>query len=214
MGHEAVVMNRGPRASDGQFVSPATQLVGAARMLSLAIEESVETQLHAELAGDRLSRSQWKLLEIFATTPVANVTEVAAYLGVSTAAASKAVDRLARQNLLQRSVDMQDRRHVRLALSAEGASLASAFLQRLHSRLNELWRESSGSELIAFGRVLDRLTASVVRAGKSPSEICLQCELNAREGCLVKDILGQDCLYRSLNRNAQSGEQGQPPRAS
>src|SRR5690606_8865803 len=122
----------------------AGQLLGAARILSLAVQETVESKLQTELAGDRLSRSQWKLLEIFATTQVGTVTEVAAYQGVSTAAASKAVERLARLNLLQRAVDTQDRRHVRLSLSAEGYALANAYLRRLDLRLTELL-EASGT---------------------------------------------------------------------
>ncbi|MCC6265472.1 MAG: winged helix DNA-binding protein [Bryobacterales bacterium] len=170
-------------------------------MLSLAIQESVELKLQTELAGDRLSRSQWKLLEIFATTTVGNVTEVAAYLGVSTAAASKAVDRLVRLHLLERTVDTLDRRHVRLALSPEGKTLAHAFLQGLNLRLHELLGEAESRDLAEIRRVLDELTAKVLNAVGNPSGICLQCGLNAREECLVDEILRRDCLFHLLHRS-------------
>lgn len=170
-------------------------------MLSLAIQETVESKLQMELAGDRLSRSQWKLLEIFTTTTVGNVTEVAAYLGVSTAAASKAVDRLVRLNLLERTIDTLDRRHVRLALSPEGERLARAFLDGLHVRLQGLLGESGTSDLAEIRRLLDQLTARVLNAVGNPSGICLQCGLNAREACLVDEILRRDCLFHVLQRN-------------
>lgn len=206
MGHDAGVLHRIPRVNGVPSAGPGAQLLGAARMLSLAIQEAVEARLHAELAGDRLSRSQWKLLEIFATTPVANVTEVAAYLGVSTAAASKAVDRLARQNLLERSIDTQDRRHVRLALSPEGGALVSTFLERLQLRLNEIWGDAEGEELAGMGSALDRLTASVMRAAGNPSETCIQCELNRRAACLVKESLHRDCFFHTLHRDSPAAE--------
>ena len=190
-----------PRTTGEHRPSTAAGLLGSARMLSLAIQETVESKLQTELAGDRLSRSQWKLLEIFTTTTVGNVTEVAAYLGVSTAAASKAVDRLVRLNLLERTIDTLDRRHVRLALSPEGERLARAFLDGLHVRLQGLLGESGTSDLAEIRCLLDQLTARVLNAVGNPSGICLQCGLNAREACLVDEILRRDCLFHVLQRN-------------
>ena len=78
------------------------RLLGAARMFSLALEQLVESKVQQEVAGGRLSRTQWKLLEVFALTDVHNVTDLAAFQGVSTAAASKSADRLVRLGLLTR----------------------------------------------------------------------------------------------------------------
>src|SRR5690606_35435372 len=126
--------------------------------------ELVERKLHQELAGNRLSRSQWKLLEIFATTTVGTVTEVAAYQGISTAAASKAVERLVRLNLLERAVDARARRHIRLSLSAEGRMLATSYLRQINSRVAELLEPNSVDDLAESSRVLERLTVRVLSA--------------------------------------------------
>lgn len=202
-----------PRTNEGLAPCPAARLLGAARMLSLAIQEALEEKLHAELAGERLSPSQWRLLEIFATTTVGNVTEVAAYLGVSTAAASKAVDRLVRLELLDRAVDTQDRRHVRLSLSPEGEALASAFLRRLNSRLNELVGDAGNGNLAEIRHALDRITARVINVAGNPAEICVQCGLNARENCLAVDILHRDCSFHLLHRSAEARPQTPPVRS-
>lgn len=200
------------RTIEGQSPRPALELLGAARMLSLAIQEALEVRLQAELAGDRLSRSQWRLLEIFATTTVGNVTEVATYLGVSTAAASKAVDRLVRLKLLDRSVDTQDRRHVCLSLSPEGEALASAYLQRLNLRLNELVGDTGNGNLAEIRHALDRITARVINVAGNSAEICIQCGLNARENCLVEEILHRDCSFHLLHRSAETRLQTPPVR--
>lgn len=194
----------GPRPSGMQNPRLAWQLLGAARMLSLAIEELVERKLHQELAGNRLSRSQWKLLEIFGTTAVGTVTEVAAYQGISTAAASKAVERLVRLNLLERAVDARDRRHIRLSLSAEGRSLATSYLRQINLRVADLLEPNSVDDLAEIRRVLERLTVRVLRAEGDPSGTCIQCGLNGRESCLMEDALQQDCLYHSILRSAQT----------
>lgn len=188
----------GPCGKD--FPNPAGHLLGTARILALAVQETVESKLQAELAGDRLSPSQWKLLEIFATTEVGNVTEVAAYQGVSTAAASKAVDRLVRLGLLERAEDHEDRRHIRLSLTSEGRGLASAYLQRLDVRLSELFAGLSAEELLRLSEQLDQLTTGVLRAASNVTQICVQCGLNRRERCLMDKALHRQCLYHSVHR--------------
>lgn len=183
--------------------NPAGHLLGTARILALAVQETVESKLQAELAGDRLSPSQWKLLEIFATTEVGNVTEVAAYQGVSTAAASKAVDRLVRLGLLERAEDHEDRRHIRLSLSPEGSRISSAYLARLEARLCELFAGLAVEELNHLSSQLDQLTTTVLRAASNATQICVQCGLNRRAGCLMDEALHRQCLYHSVHRPAR-----------
>lgn len=180
--------------------NPAGHLLGTARILALAVQETVESKLQAELAGDRLSPSQWKLLEIFATTEVGNVTEVAAYQGVSTAAASKAVDRLVRLGLLERAEDHEDRRHIRLSLSPEGGRLASAYLERVEARLSELFAGLGAEELRRLSAQMDQLTTAVLRAAPNATQICVQCGLNRRDDCLMEEALHRPCLYHSVHR--------------
>ena len=183
-------------------VSPcsAGQLLGAARILSLAVQETVESKLQAELAGDRLSRSQWKLLEIFATTEVGNVTEVAAYQGVSTAAASKAVDRLVRLNLLERAEDHEDRRHICLSLSEEGRALSAEYGRRMHQRLAELFGTIPPEGLLQLAKELDHLSVEVLRGAGSAAQVCVQCGSHEHDGCLMEDSLNRTCQFHSVHR--------------
>lgn len=185
--------------------APASRLLGAVRMLSNAVTEIFERQLQREFAGHRLSASQWKLLIILATTAVSNVSEVAAYQGVSTAAASKAVQRLSRMRLVTRTVDPRDRRHVRLALSEEGAKLTDAYLRNLDRSLAELSSPAGQESLAAASQMLDQLTIAVLRAAADPSAICIQCEFNGRTGCLIREALQRNCHLGSPHEELGPG---------
>ncbi|MCZ2156525.1 MAG: MarR family transcriptional regulator [Bryobacterales bacterium] len=178
-------------------------LLGTVRMLSGAVAETVERQLQRDLAGHRLSAPQWKLLTILATSDVGNVSDVAAYQGVSTAAASKAVQRLARMKLVTRMEDPRDRRHVRLALSEEGARLATTYLQRLDRLLAELPIPAGSEKLEAIGQLLDQITVAVLRTSADPSAICIQCASNGRAQCLIREAFQQDCHLK--HRESSSG---------
>ncbi|MDZ7637866.1 MAG: MarR family transcriptional regulator [Bryobacterales bacterium] len=201
-----------PGLRESPLRNPAGQLLGAARILCLAVQETVESKLQQDLAGDRLSHSQWKLLEIFATTAVGNVTEVAAYQGVSTAAASKAVDRLVRLNLLARAEDPSDRRHIRLSLTVEGRTLTAEYLERLNRKLAEIFASADAGPLAPLREALDKLTASVLGAASNASQICVQCGLNGRESCLMEDAFARECLFHAVHRPLPPANEDPPMR--
>ncbi len=171
------------------------------RMFSLAMEHLVETRVQHEIAGDRLSRSQWKLLEIFALSDVRNVTDLATYQGVSTAAASKAADRLVRLGLLNREEDLEDRRHICLSLSEEGQRIMREYASAVESRIAKVFPRVEPQQARRLAREVDDLTASAVVGREELERICLQCGLNRHEPCLVKQRLGAQCAFASHHRN-------------
>jgi DNA-binding MarR family transcriptional regulator len=90
------------------------------------------------------------------------LTEVAPRMGLSVAAAGRAVDRLVRDGLLTRAEDPADRRIKRLALTDRGRTVTeringarTADLRQLAARLDERER---GDLAAALAPLLDRLT--------------------------------------------------------
>lgn len=83
--------------------------LGSAHVFSSAVSDVIEERLLAEVSGGLLTASQLKLLKLVAMADSHTIGDVAAFLGVSNAAASKAVDRLVRRNLLRRREDKKDR---------------------------------------------------------------------------------------------------------
>ena len=73
------------------------ELLGSAHLFVAAVSGVMEQQVLSEVAGKQLSISQLKILKLLDLTEAHNVGDVAAFLGVSDAAASKSIDRLVRR---------------------------------------------------------------------------------------------------------------------
>lgn len=190
-------------AAQSQPVAPGLlELLGAVRMFSLAMEQLVETKVQRQIAGERLSRSQWKLLEMFALSDVRNVTDLATYQGVSTAAASKAADRLVRLGLLTREEDLEDRRHIHLRLSAEGKRVTQEYLNALQARLAKVFARVDAQQTRRLAREVDDLTAAAAATREELEQVCVQCAVNRHDPCLMKQRMGVNCAYALHHRGA------------
>ncbi len=188
-------------ATQGQTGAPGVlELLGSVRMFSLAMEQLVESQVQADIAGDRLSRSQWKLLEIFALSDVRNVTDLAAFQGVSTAAASKAADRLVRLGLLTREEDTEDRRHIHVRLSAEGQRLTRDYLMALQARVAKVFPLADAKRAQRLVQELDEFTASANASRAELERICLQCAANRHVTCSLHHRKGVACSFTLHHR--------------
>lgn len=187
--------------SQGQTGVPALlHLLGSVRMFSLAMEQLVESRVQQDMAGDRLSRSQWRLLEVFALSEVRNVTDLAAFQGVSTAAASKAADRLVRMGLLTREEDLEDRRHIQLRLSAEGHRLTRDYLAAMQARVAKVFADAETMPARKLAQDMDDLTATALASRSEMEQVCLQCAANRHTTCLVQQRKGLQCAFAVHHR--------------
>jgi DNA-binding MarR family transcriptional regulator len=169
--------------------------LGSAQVFSTAVTEIVEEKLLHEVAGESLTLSQFKLLKLVANTDAQSIGDVAAFLGVSNAAASKAVDKLVRRKLLVRTEGHEDRRNAELSLPARTQRLLAAYDAARDQRLAEVFRSFSPAELQRTAEILDRLSAGIVDHNAKPEEVCLQCGIYFREQCLVRKLVGRRCFY-------------------
>lgn len=84
-------------------------------------------------------------------------------LDVSSAAASQAVDRLVAWGMVERTVDPDDRRAVRLAFTPKGTALLKRHEQRASELLDSVRGVCSPEDFEVFGRVLAALVAELER---------------------------------------------------
>ena len=77
-------------------------LLGNANVFVSALSGIMEQRLLAGIAGKRLTLSQLKVLKLLDVTGARNIGDVAAFLGVSDAAASKTADRASTRTPLDR----------------------------------------------------------------------------------------------------------------
>lgn len=181
---------------DARMAEPIHEFLGSAHVFASAVSDVLERRLLDDIAGDGLTLSQLKLLKLVALTDAHTISDVAAFLGVSNAAASQAVDKLVRRMLLRRTEGEADRRASQLSLTTPGRGLLAAYEAARNQKLQEIFGECSPEQLRAAAELLDRLSASIVEHTAKPEEICLQCGIYFREKCVLREYVRCTCFYQ------------------
>lgn len=198
------------RAGTAELIN---DFLGSTHVFASAVSEVVEKKLLEEVAPNQLTHSQFKLLKMVAQTDAQTIGDVAAFLGVSNAAASKAVDKLVRRKLLERSEGVADRRSIQLALTPTSRCLLEAYEAVKNRKLGQIFRQYSPAQLRRTTELLDRLSAGLVDHGAKPEELCLQCGIYFREKCLVRKLVRRNCFYHR-HRSGENGRQASARRRS
>lgn len=180
--------------------------LGSAQIFTSAVHDLLEAQLR-EVSGQKLTFPQLKLLKMVSLTEAYTVSNVAAFLGVSSAAASRAVDRLVRRRLLDRTEAAADRRAVRLSLTKEGRRLVESYETATNRSLEELFNRFPPDELRHAADLLDKVSLSIVDRGNGPGEICFRCGIHFRDRCLLRQTASRDCHFHVLKKEAAKGRQ-------
>jgi DNA-binding MarR family transcriptional regulator len=182
--------------------------LGSAHIFYSAVGEAVEKRLLREVAGSQLTFSQLKLLRLVDLADAQSISDVAAFLGVSNAAASKAVDRLVRRELLLRAEGKTDRRAIHLSLTAKSRRLLSAYEEARERELTRIFQRFPEPELRGAAQLLDRLSAGILEHEDHQAEHCFQCGIYFRENCRVRKLLNRNCFYiqhRDQKRTSGAG---------
>jgi DNA-binding MarR family transcriptional regulator len=168
--------------------------LGSVQIFASAVNDLLEGQLRGA-TGSSITFSQLKLLNLVHQTEGHTISDVAAFLGVSNAAASKAVDRLVRRGLMKREEAEADRRAVELSLTDEGKSILATYHQITQKALQDLFGGLSEKELKETSRLLDRLSVSIVNLEDGIDEICFRCGIHFRDRCLLRAARKRDCYF-------------------
>jgi len=162
----------------------------------------------ADLAGDRLTFAQLKLLRLVARQDPLTVGDVAAFLGISNAAASKAVDRLVRAGFLQRAEAKGDRRTTEVSLTGEGRALLDGFEARSNEVLLRLLSGASLRQMREISGGLDRLSVSMAGRVDAGSEVCFRCGPYFRDDCLLRALPDRRCYLHLGSRRRMTEVRG------
>ena len=179
-----------PQEDNGRLVN---DLLGSAEIFTSAVEDLMGEQLR-EIGGPDVTYAQLKLLKLVARAEGSTVTNVAEFLGVSTAAASRAVDRLVRRGLLNRAESPQDRRAVHLSVTPNGASLLGKYDGAAAGALSSVFGGLSPEELKRTAQMLDRLSVRIVEGIEQNGHYCFRCGIHFRDHCLLRQIRHRECF--------------------
>jgi DNA-binding MarR family transcriptional regulator len=179
--------------------------LGSAHVFFSAVNDLTEEQLRT-ISHNRLTFSQLKLLKLVAFTDTHTISEAAAFLRVSRAAASKAVDRLVRRKWLRRSEVETDRRAARLSLTPAGERVLADYQATTKRVLEGIFKQFPPRELRRTASLLDRLSIGVVDLMAEPDRVCLLCGIHFRDKCLMRQLTEQRCFYQQY----MAGKEGDP----
>jgi DNA-binding MarR family transcriptional regulator len=168
--------------------------LGSIQIFSSAVNDLLTGQLR-EITDNQLTFSQWKLLKLIALTEGHSVSAVASFLGVSNAAASKAVDRLVRRNLLHRAEAESDRRAVELSVTPEGHRLLTMFDELGSKPLHEALGRMPPKQLREITAILDQLSLGFVDRNNGAKRLCFRCGIHFRNRCLLRQR-GGECYFQ------------------
>ena len=186
--------------------------VSGTHTLSAAMKRAMEEKLLLDTQGPRVTFSQLMLLKLVAMRGAFTIRGVAAFLRVSTSAASKAVDKLVRQNLLQRAEEQADRRQIRLSLTDSGCGLLAAYENARAQKLDQIFAPFSPSVLRHCMEVLDRMSARMIGSGAQAGEPCILCGVYFRRQCPLRHLTRQACFYHGSPASGWPGLPADWPR--
>lgn len=112
-------------------------------------------------AGIAVDRASYGVLYRLAEVAPARLSDLAHHLGVDVSTVSRQVAALEQRGLVTREADPDDRRAVRLALTADGAGVLARMRDAWHERLAEAVGRWSDAEIATFAGMLDRFVAGL-----------------------------------------------------
>jgi DNA-binding MarR family transcriptional regulator len=172
--------------------------LSSARVFARAVRDVIEADVLLEVAGDKLTMPQLKLLYLVAQTESVTIGDAAYFLGVSSPAASKTVEKLVRRRLLRRNDIRGDRRSSELSLTEQARRLLENYEAARNQRAADIFTEYSPEVLRDTAEVLDHLASGIARKriGVKQDETCLQCEIYFRQECRFGKFGACDCYYK------------------
>jgi DNA-binding MarR family transcriptional regulator len=170
----------------------------SARVFARAVRDVIEADVLREVANGKLTMPHLKLLYLVAQTDSVTIGDAATFLGVSSPAASKTVEKLVRRRLLRRSDIRDDRRSSELSLTEQGRRILETYEKARNKKAADIFSQYSPEVLRETAEVLDHLASGIANRGGEIKEgdICLQCEIYFRPDCRFGRFGNRNCYYK------------------
>lgn len=186
------------------------ELLGSAQIFSAAVGGLLEAQV--ERTGLDVAVSQIRMLALIDRLPSCGVGDVADYMGVSSAAISRAVERLVRRGLVERHTAGEDRRAVDLTVTAEGRARVGQFQAAVREALDGLTGSLDAERVTEAISLLDHLSLIMVQRYADVDESCFRCGLHFREKCVLRRVVGRHCLALDTGDRDEPRQAGNLPK--
>ena len=160
------------------------------RIMAQVITEVCQRSTRKQVCSAPLSRNQYYILKILATSGEFLISDLARILDISPAAASKNIDRLEQMEFVQRRPRPADRRSLEVFLLTEGQKIVSEFDRVTAEKQVALMEQFSEDEKVMLLGLLKRVVKYTVAEDHKTELICLQCGGACGPECVVEGGLG------------------------
>ena len=117
--------------------------------------------------AEEVTLTQYRTLVVLASRGPQNLAGLADAVGVAPATATRMCDRLVRKDLIRRRTERDDRRQLRVALTARGRSLVDAVTGRRRQEIARIMSEIPAEQQAVLVQALGRLASA---AGEVPEQ--------------------------------------------
>ena len=181
------------------------EFLSSARVFAKAVRDVIEGAVLQEVAGNKMSVPHLKLLYLVAQADSITIGDAAVFLGVSSPAASKTVEKLVRRRMLRRSDIQGDRRSSQLSLTEASRRLLETYEAARNRKATEIFAQYSPDVLRHTAELLDHLACGIAsqRSAADHSESCMQCEIYYRKHCRFGKFGARKCFYQLHKKDRQ-----------
>jgi len=165
-----------------------------AHIFAAVVREVLECRLLHQLSGDGLTPLQFQLLRFISIHEDQQIADVAEFLGVSSPAATRNVDKLERLGLIERRDHATDRRVTLLAPSHIGRSLIQSREVIEQQRIAHALEGFTPEERAVLARLMERFFLRLLRTVEDRNESCLRCSAWFADDCPVQ-FISPGCPY-------------------
>lgn len=179
------------------------RLLRFSHIFSSTVRDVLEINLLREITTLPLTLQQLQLIRFMTFEGRHRVGDVAGYLGVSTAAASKNIEKLRRFGLLLRRRSEWDRRAKLLSVSPKGRRLIRRYEEHKNARLARTLQGFDTAEIDQLSGLLERFAVSLLETEPDTNGACLRCG-GYLDDCCPVSYLRNGCPY-TKSREARLG---------
>jgi DNA-binding MarR family transcriptional regulator len=184
----------------------ARRFLRFSHIFSSVVQEVLEAKYLNEASTHPLSVPQFHLLKLIAINGKHQVGEVAEFLGVSSPAASKNIDKLEGLGLVTRCPSEGDRRATLLSASPKGRRLVRRYEDIKASRLAPVLNKFRPDDLQQFTKLLERFSVLLYQQESSDEGFCLRCAAYTDDDCPLGQVLG-NCTYEKIRSRSRSARE-------
>jgi DNA-binding MarR family transcriptional regulator len=167
------------------------------------VREILEEKYLRQTTSLEVTVPQFNLLKLIAHNGNHQVGELATFLGVSQAAASKNVDKLVRLKLVTREIQQNDRRAASLSLTHKGKTIIQKYEALKEEKLRQVLGNLSTAELDTLMQGLEKVAHLILQQELDRSK-CMRCNAYYMGACALKSLCGA-CLYLQTRERIYSG---------